>query len=374
MTIPLGVLVPAARYRRIMAGEFRHWHSLALRWEAEFGVQMVLAPPQQVDLRAGHMRGLRAGPDLWLEVTCEPPRLYHNRVVRPLPEEARALRDLNGSDQVLLFNETNRWDRGMVYAMLRSQPELWPLVPETEAYPGVHEEWLEAGCPVLAAPARRALTDGAYLLERMERRLRYRRLGGRATGVRLAEENGLSEGLLPDNVRWASRLSGRPVGPDGPVEWRLYVQRTESLDWAVVGAVAKRDVLRATRVERSWELYEALALTFGSEAAGLSEQLRDGAVAVADALSCFMPGVVHGCLDFWIDRNLQPTLVDLAGHYRLDWLERAGQLAAVDRILTLPARFARMVTVRGVRRLNVGTVDVRPGVGHGTGTPGQLLD
>lgn len=93
-------------------------------------------------------------PDGWRETVVSPiPRVYYNRLLRPREPDRRALRALKGDPRVLLFNETNRWHRGMVLEMLAGSPSLHDHVPPSQPLTAAALPTLEEGLLYLAAPA-----------------------------------------------------------------------------------------------------------------------------------------------------------------------------------------------------------------------------
>lgn len=353
MTLQMGVLLCAKRYRRMLGGDFEARRLLALEHERVYGVRTLFAPPAQVCSETDTALMARATSWGWQEETVEPiPRIYHNLLTRPIAPEARALRDLNGASRLVLFNEINHWHRGMIFGILSALSQTQVLMPPSEPLqsmppdPGVF----------LVATAHRRLRDKGILMESgIGRRLRYTNLSVGRTGTLLQETCAETLRLaLPLQPLWLSRLYGRPVGPDGPVEWRFYVHRAESGAWEVAGAVAKRDAARlGARRERCWPLAEALSLTFGSDAGPLADRLHRDALAVIKTLALFLPGIAHCALDFWLDQEGRPMLVDLTGCYRTDWLARAGEDRMLKRVLDHPARFARLLDRTGVEKLHV---------------------
>lgn len=356
MNLYLGVLVPKRRVDRLKAGAFRFWHDFARRQEERFAVKLVFLSPRQVELGAGVAHGLVPGRTGWQEQVIEPgPQFYYNQLVIPAPAESRALRDLNGDLNVVLFNETNRWNRGMVYSMLESVPALKEYLPETLSFHPDDAAALKEKGLFLLAPARRAVRE-AGLLIRCDgtNRVEYQMVSGRTNGQLCLTDRDALRRSLPGNLRWASRLGDWPSGPGGPVEWRIYLHRTSRSSWTVAGAVAKRDVLRGRQRECCWRLHEALTLSFGAGASTLADRLYAAALAIVESLALFIPGIAHCALDFWMDRAGHPVLLDLSGHYRTDWLRRVGDLKAVEQVLSHPARFARHMASTGGERLHVG--------------------
>jgi len=353
VTLQLGILLSAKRYRRLLSVQTDSWRTAALTHERTSGVRLLLAPPTHLQMDAAGTRMAAATESGWREDVVEPiPRVFYNLLVRPVPAEARALRDLNGDQRVVLFNETNRWDRSMINGILAAIPETQSLVAPGEPFglnppgPGL----------CLVAPTRRSLRDGALLVETgMGGRIRYTDLHDGRTGTVVRKEwpQSLPLRVAPRHLQ-LEYLSGWPVGPEGPVEWRFYLHRGETGAWAVAGSVAKRDAIRiGSPRERCWPLAEALSLTFGAEGPALAGRLQAAALSVMEGVALFLPGIAHAALDFWLDQEGRPTLVDLAGRFRLDWLTRAGESRAYQRLWEHPVHFAQLLARTGVEKLHV---------------------
>lgn len=349
MTVQLGVLVSTNRYQRLLQGEWAPFRERVLRYEQEQGVQILVATPTQVDAVADRATMISAGEDGWQETTVQPvPRIYLNRLVRPTKAEARGLRDLNGNMGVVLFNETNRWHRQMLFAMLSQHPQTGGLAPPVEPLTA----WPERPGLYLLAPARRMPSQGGYLLEvDGGPRLRYTQLKGGRHGVIF--RNTAPADLSGSRPLLVSPLSGLPMGPYGPVEWRFYMVRGEAGGWAAVGGVAKRDLLRLEAPPRCWPVHEALSLTFGAEAEALFATLNRAAQQIVRTLTLFIPGISHCAVDLWLDPYGNPSVADLSGCFRTDWLACAGQIEALEYLDLYPVLFAQWLNREGVKKLDV---------------------
>lgn len=373
MDLTMGVLVSRRRYQRLLGGAGPEadavWRLQAIRQEGRYGVRTLVLPAEGATLEASLVRGAVAAPDGWMEAEVPPPTIYHNLLLCPPAAEARALRALNGDLRATVFNETNRWRRGLVCDILAAVPATAGLIPLTLPYSeAALDACLDGGGPALLAPSRRSLRQALILEWQPDGRLRVTRPHtGMACAVARAELPGALAGLLPAGQAWLSALGAWPAGPAGPVEWRLYAHRGEDGAWTLGGAVAKRDLFRlGRRPERCWELEAALALTFGAGAApALGSRLREAALAVVQALSLYLPGIAHCAVDFWITADGRLLLADLIGRYRTDWLRRIGDLPALVELLDHPVRFARLLAQMGVGKLHVGFGAARPAGGAG---------
>lgn len=359
MLLQMGALLTERKYRLLLAGAYEHWRLRALVHERRYGVRTVFLPARTVDLDACLVRGAVATPLGWCEETVEPPpRAFYNLMARPGPVDARALRDLNGDLRAVVYNESNRWNRGMVFDILAAAPGTGVYVPPTVPYaPGLLHDLTARPGLFLLAPARRPLREQGALVEATGTgELRVLKIREDATGtLRRDDVQGPLPPPLPAAPRWVSRLSGWPAGPGAPAEWRLYAHRDDAGAWCVAGAVAKHDALRpAGRPEVCWPFADALAHTFGPAAPDLAERLEAGARAVAGALTLFVPGISHCAVDFWIDAAGQPVLADLLGLYRTDWLRRVAETRALQQLLDHPIRFALTLARTGVGKLHVG--------------------
>lgn len=354
----MGVLLSDRTYRRLMSGEYNVWRQMALAQEQQFDVRTLMIPVCDVDLDGGRMRAAAATPLGWRETPAEqPPRVYHNLMVALPKPESRALRNLNGDLRAVIFNETNRWNRGLVFDVLAQFPHLRDYVPPTAPFSPDDAGFLDTGPgPFLLTETRRPLRCGAYFLDWKGRAtLHCTRLPGGLTAA--WHRRDLPERLhqmIPPKMRWVSRLGGRPAGPGVPAEWRLYLHRNELGRWTLAGALAKHDILRiGGAAEQWWPFDEAFRLTFGAKGARLSARLRSLAIEVAEALTLFLPGVVHCAMDFWVDRDGRFMLADVAGRYRIDWLRRLGDEVALQEVLNHPVQFARTLEETGVGKLDV---------------------
>jgi hypothetical protein len=120
------------------------------------------------------------------------------------------------------------------------------------------------------------------------------------------------------------------------------------------GEVVKHDALREPgRRERCWPMEPALERCFGAEAGHVGSRLRQLALQTAAVLARYQPGCVHCAIDYWVTEDGQPTLADLSGRFRTEWLARAGEHAALRRMSQHPLRFARMLAETGVGKLHV---------------------
>lgn len=359
MVCQMGVLLSDRRYRRLVAGDHDVWRHMALAQEKQFGVKTLMVPVCDVDLDGGKVRAAVATPLGWTETLAEqPPRVYYNLMVLSPKPESRALRALNGDLRVVVFNETNRWNRGLVFDVLSRFPHLKDHVPATFPYNPDDPELMSAGQHIfLLAQTQRPLRWGSFLLAWKDRTtLQYTKLPDGLTGTwnRSAHAERLRS-TIPRSIRWVSRLNAMPVGPDGPAEWRLYAHRNALGRWVLDGALAKRDLLRTgAEPERWWPFEEAFQLTFGAEGIRLADQLRSLALEMTDTLNLFLPGVVHCAMDFWVDHEGRFMLADLAGRYRIDWLRRLGDEVALQHVLNHPVQFARTLEETGVGKLDVG--------------------
>lgn len=357
MTVELGVLVSEKRYERLLASPTDPLRLQAVDQEARFDVRTLFVPVRQLDLDTGQARFATATAAGWQEQTREsPPRLFYNLLVRPPRPEGQALRTLNGDQRVLIFNETNRWHRGMAFEMLTALPGLRDLVPPALPFDADSLDALAAGPgPVLLAADRRPLRQSAVLLQADGPRVRYLDAGRGAAGTLHRREWASVCRCLFPLLCWASPLPGWPVGPArSPAEWRFYLTRADSGAWAVAAGLAKRDVLRiGDHPEAAWALEPALAEVFGSEGPVVAGHLQAAALAVARTLSRFMPGIAHCALDFWVDSEGRPMLVDLTGRFRIDWLRRVGDAQGLRQVVDHPVRFARLLARTGVAKLDV---------------------
>ncbi len=358
MQVTMGVLLSAGRYQKLLAGHWNGWRLRALAEERNLGVRTVVAHPAA--LSGGLNEGYAAVPTArgWHEELVRGlPRVYHNRIVLPDPAQARALRQLNGDQHTVVFNETNRWRRQMVYEMLRALPETRDLVPPTQPYAGPPRE---PGLYLLAT-SRRAVRDRCMLLQRDRRGVCWQLDPRGGLGKPLSLPAEATPAPFSPGSDWKtvliSRLDRPPVGPQGHVvEWRFYLHREDQAGaWTLAGAVAKEDIVwEPGRPALTWRVREALLLTFGREtSSSLEDTLSSSALAVARNLSLFLPGIAHLATDFWVNREGLPILIDLTGHYRTHWLERVGDYSSLNRVLEHPARFARLVTRMGVAKLDV---------------------
>lgn len=320
MNLSLGVLLSERAYADLLAGGHPGLRQMAQLWRQEHAVRALFLPVAraQPGRESATLARLTRGGAL-KESERPLPRHYLNWLGPAGPEDGRALRRLTTDGRAVVFNETNRWNRGMAFEMVATDREAAPLVPPTSPWGGLPPPGAHI---CLLAPGRRSAIQGGALLEVMAGRLQ--RLGPR----------------LPTRLRWVSQLPGVPAGPQGlPAEWRFYLHR-EAERWQVAAAVVKREGLRGSTPEACWPVGEALALTFGRAKSPVGERLRTGAVAVARALARFLPGVVHLAVDFWVTNEGSPVLVDLVGRYRLDWLRRIGDAEGLARVRSFPARFA----------------------------------
>lgn len=316
-----------------------------------------VAPPMAIDLDSYRARMAVPTPYGWKEeLVCPMPRVYWNHVAKCAVHESRALRDLNQDTRVLLFNETNRWDRDMLLEMLATAPGVQDWLPAIEPLTERTLNDLAPGELYLALPARRRARISGLLLTRLENReVQYTRIYKGARGIFRREDLPAARKLMSSRkLRWLSRLSGMPVGPAGPVEWRFYLHRDETGAFALAGEVAKYDILRPRMgTMHCYRLIDALTNTFGRSGAELATRMRAGALTIARTISLFLPGIVHFAVDFWVDAAGHIMLADLTGRYRTHWLQRAGESEALRRIQDHPVRFARVILSRGVDKLYV---------------------
>jgi hypothetical protein len=352
----LGVLLSEGRCRRLLARKLDRLHKTALEQEQKYDVQLLFSAPRWLDIEENSGRMIIATPSGWRKVQVRSlPRVYCNQVSAPKPHDARALRDLNGAGRTLLFNETNRWNRGMLHGMLSSWLGAEAYLPDTTLHGEHGFDALRPGLYLLA-PSRYNLRKRSALLHYTDHgslSLYYPTRGGMVcwNDDRVQKE---LQPRLGSPARWLVSLPGWPTGPKFPVEWRLYLYRGPSGEWIIAGGVAKHDLLRSRATkERCWSLEGALQLQFGSSAGRLHDQLRAAAAEIASGLSLFLPGTAHFAVDFWIDTAGTITLIDLVGSPRLDWLRRAGQKEAYRAMTEHPIRFALWLAKTGVEKLHV---------------------
>lgn len=353
----MGVLVSENRYRRLLADGAEAWRQRALRYELQFGVRTLVIPICSLDLDAGRVRAAAPATLNWQEeLITGLPRVYYNLMLRSTRPQAKALRQLNGDLRAVIFNETNRWNRGLVFEILSAVPDLRPYVPPTPPLTPANLEALLSGERglLLLAQSQRPVRDRSWLLRwQGGRQIHATQLPG---GLQEVWSPADVRSRLSRKLRWITQLPGEPVGPAGPMEWRLYLHRFPLGGWQLAGAVAKHDLLRLPpHRERIWDFGDALNLTFGTASGmALADQLRSLALTAVEVLSLFIPGMAHCALDFWIDGEGRPMLADLSGRYRVDWLRRLGDTTALRRLLAHPVQFARTLEETGVGKIDVG--------------------
>lgn len=355
MALELAVLLPNTRHQRLATGATDSYHAMTRQQECNFDVRRLFTCPDQIDLERNTATALVAEESGWLEVRLDSlPTMIHNCIVHPTTAEARTLRALNGDIQTALFNESNRWDRRMLFAMLQAVPAVAEVVPQALPLTHIRLAGLKPGT-YLIGPSRRPLRQEAVLLTVEADHIRYRRIRDGTTGR--ASRSDLWAGLpgwVPSHANWIASLPGEPTGPDGPAEWRVYVLRTESGDWRVAGAVAKHDSLRAgSRRERCWALERGLSLTLGADGSAVADRVLSYATKVVEAFALFVPGVAHCAVDFWTDAEGRIVLADLVGGFRTDWLRRIGDSEAIQALAEHPLRFARALARTGGGKLHV---------------------
>lgn len=354
--IDLGVLVTETRWRQLRENAPPGWWVQEAERERRLGVRQLLACAASVDLDGAAAQVLWAGEHGVETARVSPlPHIWHNQVAVPGRAEARLLRQLNGRPDLVVFNETNRYDRVMLLEMLAANPEVEPYLAPALAEPD------EPGIYLLA-PRRRAMRHARYAHAQEPGVVRHL---CPCTG-----ERGEMQGRLRDLLPFLSpngALSRLPGWPVGGLEWRFYLRRDGIDGWVGAGAVAKWDALREHgRRERCWPLDLALNRHFGGAGAGLGAEMARAARLVAETVSLFQPGLVHCAVDFWVAEPEQIVLADLAGRYRMDWLARTGQSAALTGLQDHPLQFARLLVEMGVEKLHVDYG--RGGAGDGAGS------
>lgn len=358
----VGVLLSEARYRRMLAGGAEPWHGAVLDQEQRLGVRTLVAPLGRVDVAAARLRMAAATPDGWREVETATPLIYFNRIPRAARAEVRNLRSLGGDPRFVVFNETNRWNRNMIWGILAAVPAVRDLIPPTVPYPSRAARAITSGRYLLAPARGRIRSHGLCLVWERPGWVRYIRFRAGVTGMLAARD--LPEALAalkPGRPLLVAAMRDWPVGPGLPADWRVYLYRRPGGDWTVAAGVAKHDLLRSRHArERCWSLEEALGLTFGPLGTEVGARLRAAGLAVARSLSLWLPGLAHCAADFWLDAEGRPTLADLAGCYRTDWLRRAGESEAQRQLLDHPLLFARALLQGGVEVLHVDYGHTRP--------------
>jgi len=350
MVFGVGMLISSQRYARLFKGEIETLRLRALDQERTYGVRSLFASPVRLSGPVGSAVMAVPTPDGWKEEIIEPlPRVYHNLLAWPDAHESRALRDLNGNQNLIVFNETNHWKMRMVYEILFTRLETRHFVPGIVPDSGLYSE---PGV-YLAMRARGPSDRRVALLQSVDGRnfdytLPAPRVRGSGSGQDL---QATLQSILSSRVLLV-RLKDLPVGPDHlPVEWRVYLFRSsETGQFTVAAGLAKRDILRmGSERERCWRLRPALAATFGSEASTLESQVEESGLQVVRALSLFLPGIAQIAVDFWMDPEGRLTLIGLVGCYRTDWMQRSGELQAQRLLADHPVRFARLLSRMGVK-------------------------
>jgi len=343
MTLIMGRLISPSRYNQLLQDAFPYLRQRARRQERLFGVQTAYLPPSFVDLDGERSTALVAGSKGWKEVVLSPsPRIFHNLLTNPLGTEGRALRALNGDLRVVLFNETNRWHRNMLYGILSTNPNVKPYLPALRPYSHTNPQQdlfaMDQDRPKLLLTARRSLPQMAYLIDQSG----------------LIRPIGKTSGTSLESMRWMLTLPGSPYVPAGftsPMDWRLFIIREGNLgNWSVPGWVAKCESLSGSS---SWTFAKALHQIYGRRAPEIQGQMYHVGMSIADTLSRFMPGIAHFAADFWIDQAGQPFLVDLSGRFRYDWVRRIGDWQALESLTNHPVKFALALQGTGVGKLHV---------------------